>query len=246
MFYVTGDTHGIQEKWVEQISKPLHDGDILLICGDFGVGFWDGKYWSEQTFYDYISDQPYTVLFIDGNHENFDYLNSLPVEDWCGGRVHKLRHNLIHLMRGEIYNIDGKTIFTMGGGNTFDKAYRTEGYDWWQGDMPSEDEYQNARDNLAKADYKVDYIITHTAPSETVYFLSTKHDLGIKRNDTCELPLTSFLDEVCLKVEYKHWYFGHFHVDMELWRNQTALLNYMRELETGRVACTWIGHEGVI
>lgn len=79
----TGDTHGNQYKWVEQIETVLSPSDIILVCGDFGVGFWNGRYWSEETFYDFLSEQDYIVLFIDGNHENFDKLNSYPVETWC-------------------------------------------------------------------------------------------------------------------------------------------------------------------
>ena len=74
MIYITGDTHGNQYKWVEQIESVISPADIILVCGDFGVGFWNGRYWSEETFYDFLSEQKYTVLFIDGNHENFDKL----------------------------------------------------------------------------------------------------------------------------------------------------------------------------
>ena len=114
MIYITGDTHGNQYKWVEQIESVISPADIILVCGDFGVGFWNGRYWSEETFYDFLSEQKYTVLFIDGNHENFDKLYSYPTETWCGGRVHKIRQNVIHLMRGEVYCMEDISIFVMG------------------------------------------------------------------------------------------------------------------------------------
>ena len=88
--------------------------------------------------------------------------------------------------------------------------------------------------NLEKVDNHVDYIITHTAPFETVCYLSTLRSLGIKNDVIQEQPLTSFLNEIQRKVTYKHWYFGHFHVDMGLWRNQKAVLSCVRELETGK------------
>lgn len=134
--YITGDTHGNQYKWVEQIEPVLSPADIILVCGDFGVGFWDGRYWSEETFYDFLSEQKYIVLFIDGNHGNFDKMNSYPVETWSGGKVHKIRNNVIHLMRGEVYCIKGGTIFVMGGGYSIDKYRRTEGVSWWSQEMP--------------------------------------------------------------------------------------------------------------
>lgn len=58
-------------------------------------------------FYDFLEKQKYTVLFIDGNHEDFQKLYNYPVEIWNGGRVHKIRKNVIHLMRGEIYRLMG-------------------------------------------------------------------------------------------------------------------------------------------
>ena len=58
---------------------------------------------------------------MDGNHENFDILYKYPVEKWNDGKIHRITPNIVHLMRGEIYSIEGKTIFTFGGGTTVDK-----------------------------------------------------------------------------------------------------------------------------
>lgn len=244
MIYVTGDTHGNQYKWAEQIEPALSSGDTLIVCGDFGVGFWNGRYWSEEMFYDFLAGQKYTVLFADGNHENFDKLYAYPIKQRYGGKVHELRPNVLHLMRGEIYDIDGERIFVMGGGYSIDKYRRTEGVSWWPREMPSEDEYQKARDKLKKADFKVDYIITHTAPAETVSYLSTIRSYGIKNDVADEMPLTAFLEELRREVTYKRWYFGHFHVDAELWRNQTAMLSTVRELESGKIVRKWEAYEG--
>lgn len=243
MIYVTGDIHANQYKWVEQIHPALSSGDILIVNGDFGIGFWNGRYWSEETFFDWISEQEYTVLFVDGNHENFNKLNDYPVELWNGGRVHKIRHNLIHLMRGEVYNIDGISVFAFGGGYSIDKYRRQENVSWWRQEMPSEEEYKNAEKNLQKVDYQVDYIITHTAPSESVYYLSVMQRLAVNKNVVEEQPLNTFLDHIRQQVTYKHWYFGHFHIDIELWRNQTAVLSSIRELETGRIVKQWNSYE---
>lgn len=242
MIYDTGDVHANQYKWVEQIHPALSSGDILIVNGDFGIGFRNGN-WSEETFFDWISEQEYTVLFVDGNHENFNKLNEYPVELWNGGRVHKIRHNLIHLMRGEVYNIDGISVFAFGGGYSIDKYRRQENVSWWRQEMPSDEEYKNAEKNLQRVDYQVDYIITHTAPSESVYYLSVMQRLAVNKNVVEEQPLNTFLDHIRQKVTYKHWYFGHFHIDIELWRNQTAVLSSIRELETGRIVKQWNSYE---
>lgn len=244
MYYITGDTHGNQYKWIEQIEPVLSPGDTVIVCGDFGIGFWSGKYWSEETFFDFLSEQEYTVLFVDGNHENFNKLQGYPVELWNGGHVHKLRHNLIHLMRGEVYQVEDMTLFAFGGGYSIDKYRRQENISWWPQEMPTRAEYENACENLKRVNHQVDYIITHTAPSESIYYLSTNPRLGIKRDVVDELPLNAFLDEIQRKVSYSHWYFGHFHVDASLWRQQTALLSSIRELKTGTILRQWPSYEG--
>jgi hypothetical protein len=67
-----------------------------------------------------LEEKPFTTLFGSGNHENFDLLAEYPVEDWHGGKVQRIRPSVIHLMRGQVYSIQGKTFFTMGGASSHD------------------------------------------------------------------------------------------------------------------------------
>ncbi len=231
MLYVTGDLHGDTLRWKEQLHPVLQPGDSIFITGDLGLVFRANQ--REEQFLDWLGEQEYQLLFVDGNHENFAKLQEYPVEQWNGGRVRRLRHNVLQLLRGEVFCIEGKTFFTFGGGFSIDCAFRTPGISWWPQEMPTPQEYQNAWDNLQRADNRVDFILTHTAPSETVYYLSTVRQFGIKSVVPEELPLTTFLDQIQQSVRYGHWYFGHFHVDSPLWRNQTALYETLRELETG-------------
>ncbi len=243
MIYVTGDTHGNPYKWMEQIDPMLSAGDIIIVTGDFGIGFWKSRYWSEETFFDSLSEQTYTVLFVDGNHENFNQLNTYPVREWNTGKVHEIRKNVFHLMRGEVYQIEGIRIFTFGGGYSIDRWRRQENISWWPQEMPSKEEYEHAEQNLQKVQYQVDYILTHTAPAESVYYLSTIRRFGIKNDVIEERPLTAFLDMIQRKTTYQHWYCGHFHVDAELWRNQTVLFSSIRELTTGKIVHQWEPYE---
>ena len=61
--------------------------------------------WLEQRQLDWLEQRPYTPLFVSGNHENYDLLAEYPVEDWNGGQV---------------YDIQGKKFFTMGGASSHD------------------------------------------------------------------------------------------------------------------------------
>lgn len=223
--------------WDACITPFLKKGDTIIIPGDFGIGFFDGMYGSEELFFDYIAGQDYMVLFCEGNHENFEKLNGYEISDWNGGKVHRIRRNLIHLMRGEVYMVNGKKIFVMGGGFSLDKEYRIPGKTWWTDEMPRDEEYKNATENLKKNGFKVDFILTHTAPADTVKYMSHLGK-GIKNTVIEEQPLTGFLQWVGETTEYDKWYFGHFHIDYELWKNQYVLFDDIREFHSGKVIRT--------
>jgi len=121
MIYVTGDTHG---DWMNRLKvdsfpeqKEMTKDDYVIICGDFGI--WDNSK-RERYNLDWLEDKSFTTLFVSGNHENYDILNSLAVEEWHGGKVNFIRPSVIHLMRGQVFNIEDKTFFTFGGASSHD------------------------------------------------------------------------------------------------------------------------------
>ena len=75
--------------------------------------------------------------------------------------------------------------------------------------------------DVLKACRKVDYILTHTAPYSLVTQL---------RDVEGEYPLNLFLQEIEEKIRYKHWYFGHFHRDMELDEKHTGVYHRLLPL----------------
>ena len=100
MIYITGDTHGNIDfpKLKEYFDKHyVTEKDFLIILGDAAI-IWNEK---ENYLSDYYCLGP-TVLFIDGNHENFELLNSFPVVEFKGAKCHKLHQMVYHVMRGEI------------------------------------------------------------------------------------------------------------------------------------------------
>ena len=115
MIYITGDTHGDYSRFTNEefpLQAELTKDDYVIICGDFGI--WDNSRIENYNF-DFLESRPFTTLFVDGNHENYDLLDSYPVSEWHGGKVQIIRPNIIHLMRGQIYEIEGKKYFVMGG-----------------------------------------------------------------------------------------------------------------------------------
>ena len=180
--YVTGDTHGDRQRFTNSqfFDDYMSEDDYLMICGDFGFIFDNNE--SEWNFLKFMAQKPYTILFVDGNHENFDVINAMPVEEWHGGKVHVVARDevsqspkVIHLMRGQIFEIEGSRFFTFGGAYSVDKLYRREHISWWPQEMPTNEEIDEALDNLEQCGNKVDYIITHAAPEDTMSQFHPNH-----------------------------------------------------------------------
>ena len=124
MIYITGDCHRDYRRFNTRNfpeQKEMTKDDYVIICGDFG-GIWDKDEESKEEIYllDWLDSKPYTTLFVDGNHENFDRLYTYPEEEWNGGKIHRIRDSVIHLMRGQVFTIDEKKIFTFGGASSHD------------------------------------------------------------------------------------------------------------------------------
>ena len=212
--YVTGDTHGkaverLQNEFFSRGEKLTKD-DYVIILGDFGE-IWDITKRAEQRLNE-LNNKDYTVCFIDGNHENFDVLNTYPIEEYKGGKVHRIRSKVFHLMRGEIFDIDGYKFFTMGGGFSHDVCYRTEHKNWWKDEICTIEEAKHAFATLEKNNWEVDYILSHDTYSSHPLAHKYETDMSLYGDDYYDLH--DCLETVEKKTDYKMWFSGHYHDDM--------------------------------
>lgn len=243
MIFVTGDCHGNFKRFEPQIfieQEDMSKEDYVIICGDFG-GIWthDDNDPLENLNMLFLEDRNFTILFIDGNHENFDRLDAYPVEEWHGGKVHKIRDNVFHLMRGQVFNIDGKKIFAFGGASSHDieggilelndpdfkekseiivknnQHYRINHHSWWERELASEEEMNEGRKNLAQNNYNVDYIITHCCSSSTQEYFSNGGFKPDREN--------RYLEEIKQMTRYKKWFFGHYHNNRNINKKEIML-----------------------
>ncbi len=220
MIYITADTHGQTDFGKILYFLSAHRGltkkDYMIIAGDFGGMKEEGEFATTLQMY---ADLPFTTLFVDGNHENFDLLDTYPIEIWNGGKIHRISSDIIHLMRGQVFEIEGKTFFAFGGATGADKCLRIEGYDWFPQEIPSREEYEEGVANLKKYHNTVDYIVTHTCDEKALWYppLVTR----VSHREVCpENLMFSHFEEI---VSYKHWYFGHYHLDGDLTAKKTVL-----------------------
>ena len=232
--FISGDTHGLLDagKLINLSEKEKLDyKDYLIICGDCGV-VWDKDLLDAHIeVYENLNTN---VMFIDGNHENFDMLNEYKVEIWAGGKIHKISDHITHLMRGQVFEILGKTFFCLGGANSTDKAYRTEHISWWNDEEITHTNLQESLENLSKHNFKVDYVLTHCPPNKIItkiaeiftqcgesvpYFLEKK----LKHTSSGEI-----LDILQQKIDFKKWFFGHLHIDEYMLKHNALFENIIK------------------
>ena len=221
--YITGDTHAGFKRFGSQFFDDKEC--YIIVCGDFG-GVWDSSN-AEKYWLNWLESKKFTILFVDGNHENFDLLNAFPVTEWNGGKVHVIRKNIIHLMRGQVFTIEGIRFFTFGGGQSHDiqagilnrsdpdffskrkrldrerALYRINHESWWKEELPSEEEMAEGLANLEKVGNDVDVVLSHSAPSSVVDIFSR----GFYSRDI----LTDYLEKIKERISFKTWFFGHYH-----------------------------------
>ncbi len=228
MIYVTGDTHGIASRFSDPRLKALKQGDTLIVCGDFGF-LWNGSK-DEINMLKKLSKKKYNICFVDGTHENFDMLNSIKIKKWNGGKVHHIASNIFHLMRGQVFEIEGTKIFTMGGGESPDIDIRFEMNTWSDLEIPTREELVEGVENLQKYGGKVDLIITHEPPAKIKDFLMLHSGA-----DASITAINTYLEDVSRICKFKHWYFGSLHMDKFISTSHICVFNNIINAKTGEV-----------
>ena len=206
MVYITGDMHSDEARLYDKEWRKLKKGDTLIVCGDFGYIWAGGK--EEREYIKYLGSRKFTVAFLDGTHDNLDRINAARTTYWKGGMVHRISDNLLHLMRGQVFEIEGNKIFTFGGGESTDKDMRIPTKLWWRDEMPSALEMTEAAKCLDEREKQVDYILTHEPPSLVKSAMLLRKSLPENVN-----KLNGFLEEIDENCKYKHWFFGSMHED---------------------------------
>lgn len=229
MLYVTGDVHGDLFELLNR--REFKKTDTVVVCGDWGIPFLQSERELDQYKLDYLRKNGPTVLAVLGNHENYDVVRDLPVEDHFGGPVRVLNDKVFYLQNGYRYEIGGKSLFAFGGGASTDRAERLyrERYIvreklWWAQELPSDEDYEIARQTLEACHYKVDLVVTHAAPKSIRALLTADTPREEHR-------LAEFLEGLLRKVTFERWFCGHYHVDRILSKNFFATHKFVHRIE---------------
>lgn len=244
MVYITGDCHADWTKFSTENfpeQKDMTRDDFVIVCGDFGI--WHDNN-TEQWWLKWLEEKNFTLLFVDGNHENFDrlYSDEFEIVDFHGGKAHKIRENVYHLMRGYVFEICGKKFFAFGGASSHDidggilepkatpdgKGYRLTkeiineyrkrtGY----GEMLRINHLSWWSEEMPSDEEMERGLQILQANDNKVDFIvshccpqtiSSLFSRGIYKAD----KLTDYFNEVYETVSFSKWFFGHYHDNQQI------------------------------
>lgn len=201
-----GDWH-MNERWAATaIHYAAKQGaDVILHAGDFGYTFRPSFLHEVGAA---LGSHGMHLFFVDGNHENHDYLRQLPKNEDGTGHVGKY---VSHLPRGFRWNWDGVRFLGIGGAVSVDQYMRTQGVSWWvQEPISSRDLAAAIEGGL------VDVVLAHDAPAG--HEIPTIHRQAhlwpeelIRSSEGNRERLRQVADE----VRPRHWFHGHYHVPYE-------------------------------
>ena len=217
MIILTGDTH----RQFERINKfcmrfELIAKDLIIILGDAGINYCDVE--KDIDFKRALDYQiPARMLCIHGNHEIRPETRSSYTEmNWCGGIVY-IEYDFPKLMFakcGEIYDINGQKCIAIGGAYSIDKHERIEcNWGWWNDEQPSDEIKQRVESKLDSVDWRVDVVLSHTAP-----FKYEPREVFMKgfAQHSVDKTTEKWLDSIEDRLNYDRWYCGHYHTNKNI------------------------------
>jgi len=179
---LVGDIHGDIRSFANLVDLTGidHERTLVVQLGDWGIGWENAK----------PSLLGFDVLVIDGNHENFDLIET--------GRWNP--PNVTHLKRGSVLELGcGFRFGICGGADSIDKEWRTPGFDWF----PEETISQSDLDRCLEWE-GVSAVLAHDVFEGN--YARTLNMAVFKRNSSSR-ALQVILDS----IKPRWWFHGHHH-----------------------------------
>lgn len=229
--FITGDIHGDLTRIIEFYNrfKDMFPNIVVIILGD--AGFNCNMPSRDRAIKEKANSLGITFFCVKGNHEiHPDHLFTYETKEWNGGEVYFEEEfpNILFARDGEIFDINGLKTLVIGGAYSVDKYYRLmAGWFWTDTEQPSEETKAYVMKKLNQVNWKVDVVLSHTAPLKA----EPRH-LFLSHIDqrTVDKSTEEFLDEISDKLDFKKWYFGHYHGDWN-WDKYYMLFTKIEEFK---------------
>lgn len=140
---VVGDMHGNLFSWSRTIMPAAAhtDADVIVQIGDFGFG-WDMNYLEALDAILTDTHAP-DVLWLDGNHENFDLLEETGA--FRSAVPFQTSERTWYLPRGYAWTWHGRRCLALGGAYSVDKPHRTAHRSWWEQEELTDEDVTRAQ-----------------------------------------------------------------------------------------------------
>lgn len=202
-FLLVGDIHSSSYILDDVINRALKlKIKTIIQLGDF----WSYDYNSVDSYMakKYHDDGGH-IYFIPGNHEQWDYLDSLSKKE-----PYKINDVLTYLPVGSLLKSGDKTILCVGKAPSIDKNLRTSGLDWFPQETLNDDDIYTCLKNSENE--KIDIILSHEKPNFS--HIPSEALLEVVLGEELESYLETSskrLDTICDKLKPFHVFHGHYH-----------------------------------
>ena len=216
MIYYTGDIHGNPREIVQFCDRhKLTEQDTLVLLGDVGANYFlNGR---DAEMKQLLTQVKPTLLCIHGNHEvRPSTLPSYQTKEWNGGTVwvEETYPRLLFAADGEIFHLEGLCHLVIGGAYSVDKFYRLDrGYGWWPDEQPSQEIKEKVIRTLDACGWQVDTVLSHTCPYR---YEPREAFLPMIAQSTVDASTEEWLEEIERKLQYNHWFCGHWHINKRI------------------------------
>lgn len=213
MIFVTGDTHGSYKRLRAYFrGRTASKGDLLIVLGDTGLNYHGDE--RDLPHKRSAARLPLTLLCLRGNHDRRpEALPGHRSERRYGGTVYveNAYPDILYAADGEIYELEGRSVLTVGGAYSVDKEWRlAHGYHWFADEQISGECMDEIEAKLAGRHWRVDTVLTHTCP---LRYEPSEALFGSIDQSTVDKNMEVWLDGLEQRLSYRQWLCGHYHID---------------------------------
>jgi len=176
-----GDVHGKFDAFESLLYKHLDNKPVFQL-GDMGIGFTN---WNDGLYSRIVPNH----RFIRGNHDD---------PEKCEKEYNYL---------GDFGFLKEHNLFYISGAHSIDKHLRTEGRDWWPGEVFNYTQQEECVKLYTEAKPKI--VMSHECPNDCVQYVA-KYGSSKNNNDSMKMMLNHMLSI----HEPEHWIFGHYHITL--------------------------------